>query len=108
MAWCRDPANPNPFDADTRPDGQLVELSVSGAGIIAVTHPYLEVGRTVLIAAMGTTGAVIARRVELDLYPGESYYGVEFADPNGRLATDLQQTFLVRATHAPERYLPRD
>jgi hypothetical protein len=108
MAWCRDPANPNPFDADQRPDGNIVELSVSGVGIIAVTHPYLEVGRTVLIAAMGTTGALIARRIEPDVYPGESYYGMEFADPNGRLPSELQQTYLVRATHAPDTYLPRD
>jgi hypothetical protein len=108
MAWCRDPAHPNPFDADEHPDGNIVELSVSGAGIIAVTHPFLTVGRTVLIAAMGTTDAVVARRIEQDVYPGESYYGVEFADPNSRLAADLQQAFRVRATHAPDRYLPRD
>ncbi|WP_421120309.1 hypothetical protein ACE2AJ_03015 [Aquihabitans daechungensis] len=108
MAWCRDPANPCAFDAERHPDGNIVELSVSGAGIIAVTHPYLEVGRTVLIATMGVTGAVVARRIEHDVYPGESYYGMEFAEPASRVREILQETFLVKATDAPRVYLPRD
>jgi len=107
MAWCRDPANPSAFEAETRPDGNIVELSVSGAGMIAVTHPYLDVGRTVLIACMGVTGAVIVRRIEVDVYPGESYYGVEFGEPGSRLAAALHETFLVKALHAPDRYLPQ-
>ena len=108
MAWCRDPANPCAFDAERRPDGKIVELSVSGAGIIAVTHPYLELGRTVMIATMGVTGTVVARRIEREVYPGESYYGVEFAEPASQVRETLQRTFLVKAMHAPATYLPRD
>lgn len=108
MAWCRDPSNPSALDAELRPDGNIVQLSVSGAGIIAVTHPYLEVGRTVLIACLGVTGAVIARRIDLDVYPGESYYGVEFAEPTSRLGEVLQETILVKAMNAPNVYLPKD
>ena len=47
MAWCRDPSRPNPMDAETSPDGRIVELSVSGAGFVATTHPYLDVGKLV-------------------------------------------------------------
>jgi hypothetical protein len=107
MAWCRDPARPSAFDAEVRPDGNVVELSVSGAGIVAVTHPYLDVGRTVLIACMGVTGAIVVRRIEAEIYPGESYYGVEFAEPNGRLGSALHETFLVKALDAPTQYLPQ-
>ena len=108
MAWCRDPQNPSPFDAETSPDGRIVELSVSGAGIMAITHPYLAVGRTVMIACVGMTGLVIARRIEPDVYPGESYYGVEFAEPNSRLGETLNQMFLATAANAPSLYLPKD
>ncbi|MCU1370609.1 MAG: hypothetical protein JWO77_1803 [Ilumatobacteraceae bacterium] len=107
MAWCRDPAKPSPFEAETRPDGNIVEVSVSGIGLIAVTHPYLAVGQTVIIASMGLTGAVVVRRIEQDRYPGESYYGVELAEPNGRLGEVLTETFLVKARHAPTEYLPK-
>lgn len=107
MAWCRDPARPSAFDAETRPDGNVVELSVSGAGIIAVTHPYLGVGQTVLIACMGVTGAIIVRRIDLEVYPGESYYGVEFAEPSSRLGEILREAFLVKAMQSPNVYLPR-
>lgn len=107
MAWCRDPSNPSAFDAETDPDGNVVELSVSGAGIVAVTHPYLDLGRTVLIACVGLTGTVIVRRIDLDVYPGESYYGVEFAEPNSRLGAALRENFLVKATNAPNVYLPK-
>ncbi len=108
MAWCRDPSNPCASDAQTRPDGNVVELSVSGAGIIALTHPYLDVGRTVLIACMGVTGAIVVRRIDLEVYPGESYYGVEFAEPTSRLGKVLQEMILAKATNAPEVYLPKD
>ncbi|HWJ96991.1 MAG TPA: hypothetical protein VNQ33_02460 [Acidimicrobiales bacterium] len=108
MAWCRDPANPSPYDAQVRPDGNLVEVSVSGAGLIAVTHPYLQEGTKVLIACLGAVGPVIARRIEPDVYPGESYYGVEFCEPNGRLAQTVYSTFLAKTRDAPDVYLPRD
>src|SRR4051794_17896427 len=107
MAWCRDPQRPSAFDAETHPDGNIVELSVSGAGIVAITHPYLEVGKLVIIAAMGLTGRVIVRRIDLDVYPGESYYGVEFGEPNSQLAAVLHGAFLAKAMNSPDVYLPR-
>ena len=107
MAWCRDPSHPCAFDAETNPDGGIVELSVSGAGILATTHPYLDLGKVVMIATMGTTGLVIVRRIESDAYPGESYYGVEWGEPNSPLGTALRETFLAKATGAPAVYLPR-
>lgn len=106
MAWVRDPSNPSPFDAESRPDGRIVELSISGAGMVALTHPYLDVGRTVLIACVGMVGPVIIRRIDPDVYPGESYYGVEFGEPNSRLGDALQRSYLVKED-APGEYLPR-
>lgn len=107
MAWCRDPRNPDPYLAERTPDGTIVELSVSGAGLVAITHPYLAVGSTVLIATVGTVGAVIVRRFELDVYPGETYYGMEYGEPNSALAQALQRASKLDA-EAPALYLPRD
>lgn len=107
MAWCRDPQRPNASDADTHPDGRIVELSVTGAGMVAITHPYLQIESRVMIATMGYTGVVIVRRIDPDMYPGESYYGVEFADVNGPMCQTLQRAFLVKATNAPTQYIPR-
>lgn len=107
MAWCRDPNQPDPYLAERSPDGSIVELSVSGAGIVAVTHPYLHVGEKVIICAAGVAGLVIARRIEHDLYPGESYYGVEFAEPNSRLGSTLHTTFVARETDAPAVFVPK-
>jgi hypothetical protein len=107
MAWVRDPSHPDRFCAETNPDGRIVELSVSGAGMIAITHPYLQIESHVMIATLGLTGTVIVRRIDLDVYPGESYYGIEFAEPNGELTQTLHRSLLAKATHAPELYLPR-
>ena len=106
MAWVRDPLKPSPFDAETSPDGRIVELSISGAGMVALTHPYLEVGKTVLIACVGMFGPVIVRRIDPDVYPGESYYGVEFGEPNSPLGQALHRAYLVKQD-APGEYLPR-
>lgn len=108
MAWCRDPANPDRFAAEKHADGKIVELSVSGAGLVAVTHPYLHIGSTVLIAAVGTVGAVIVRRIDPDVYPGESYYGMEFGEPNSPLGAALQRSTLEGAGAVPTLYLPKD
>lgn len=107
MAWVRDPRNPDPWAADKTPDGRIVELSVSGAGMVAITHPYLEVGSLVMITCAGLVGSVYVRRIEHDLYPGESYYGVEFAEANSALAETLQKTYLLKVTNAPSAYIPR-
>jgi hypothetical protein len=107
MAWCRDPSNPDPYLADLAPDGRIVELSVSGAGMVAITHPYLAIGSKVIISAAGVAGTVLVRRIEADLYPGESYYGVEFAEPNSRLGAVLHETFVARETDAPTVFIPK-
>ena len=107
MAWCRDPRNPDPYAADRAPDGRIVELSVSGLGMVALTHPYLEVGAKVMIAAAGVAGVIIVRRIELEMYPGQSYYGAEFGEPNSRLGETLQRTHLVHGRNVPDAYIPK-
>lgn len=107
MAWCRDPRNPDPYAADSAPDGRIVELSVSGLGMVALTHPYVELGSRVIISAAGVAGVIIVRRIELDLYPGQSYYGAEFGEPNSRLGETLQRTHLLHGTSAPDVYVPK-
>lgn len=106
MAWCRDPSNPCAFDAETRPDGRIIDVSVSGAGLVAVSHPYLELGSVVLIAAMGMTDKVIVRRIDPDIYPGESFYGVEYAAADSRLGEALRKAYLHKEG-APTDYLPK-
>ncbi len=107
MAWVRDPNNPDPFAAEQQPDGRIVELSISGLGMVAITHPYLEVGSPVLVAAAGEVGKVIVRRIDPDMYPNESYYGVEFADQHSAFAKVLQKGFLHRDRSVPSAYIPR-
>ncbi len=107
MAWCRDPNQPDPFGAEKAPDGNVVELSVSGAGLVAVSHPYLTIGGSVLISCVGLVGLIIVRRMEPEIYPGETYYGVEFGEPKSALAEALQRSTLTGAANAPSEYLPR-
>jgi hypothetical protein len=107
MAWVRDPRRPDPSAADRKPDGKIVELSISGLGIVAITHPHLEVGSPVLIVAAGELGRVVVRRIDPDRYPNESYYGVEFAHPNSPLAKVLHAKFLPRDSANPLHFAPR-
>lgn len=74
--------------------------------MVAVTHPNLQVGSSVLIAAQGLVGKVVVRRIDQDLYPGESYYGVEFVDAHAELPRTLQTAFRAQAA-SPSTYLPR-
>lgn len=107
MAWCRDPDKPPAFGPEENPDGRIVDLSVSGMGIVARTWPDLEVGDKMTIACLGTVGRVFIRRIEHNVYPGESFYGTEFAEPNGHLTITMQQSFLAKLTDAPDLYLPQ-
>lgn len=104
MAWCRNPAEPDPFGAEKAPDGNVVELSVSGAGLVAVSHPYLAVGSSVLISCVGLVGLIVVRRMEPDIYPGETYYGVEFGEPKSPLAEALQRSALAGTAPLPSEH----
>lgn len=107
MAWAREPERPPAFGPEENPDGRIVDLSVSGMGIVARTDESLEVGDQMVLACLGTIGRVYLRRIEHHIYPGESFYGVEFAEPNGPLTLTMQQSFLAKLTHAPTVYLPQ-
>ena len=108
MIWVPEPAPPGwGFRAETEPDGQIVELSVSGAGIVARTRPDATIDSIVSIACLGVTGRLIVKRIEADIYPGESYYGMAFADSNSELTHALYNTIMVKENHAINVYLPR-
>jgi hypothetical protein len=63
-------------------------------------------GSKVIICAAGVAGVVIIRRIEQDLYPGESYYGVEFGEPNSRLGAMLHERFVAREIRRPHHLHP--
>jgi hypothetical protein len=100
MAWCRAPRKGRRCKDGDRVDGKIVEVSVTGAGIIALTLPKATVGDEIVIHCLGHTCPIVIRRIEPDLYPGESYYGVEFLDAAQRLADDLRRRFLDSAPSA--------
>jgi hypothetical protein len=107
MAWCRNPRKgPRCKDGD-RVDGRIVEVSVTGVGLIATTLKKVELGEPVMIHCLGYTCPVVIRRIEPDLYPGESYYGVELLEPAQALAEDLRRRFLDSAPAAPSGFSPR-
>ncbi|HRW37535.1 MAG: hypothetical protein KDB04_11610 [Acidimicrobiales bacterium] len=100
MTWCSNPRRAPRCRDDKRVDGRIVEVSVTGAGIIATTLKKASVGDTVVIHCLDHICPVVIRRIELDLYPGESYYGVELLDGAGSLADELRRRFLDSAPGA--------
>jgi hypothetical protein len=67
--------------------GRLVNLSVSGAGIIAPTDPRAAIGDERTIQIDGQPVEVIVRDIRPDERAGHQYYGVQFVDlPPGLLA----------------------
>jgi hypothetical protein len=107
MAWVRDPNHPDPWAAENKPDGRITELSISGLGMVAISHPYLEVGSLVLITAAGEVGKIIIRRIDPEMYPNQSYYGAEFAENESTFAKVLQKGFLNQDRNVPTAYIPR-
>ena len=85
IAWTKDPERPSGFAAESHPDGRIVEVSVSGAGIVATADDTIEVGDKMHLQCLGAIGPVLVRRIERNMYPGQHYYGIEYAEPMDRI-----------------------
>ena len=107
MTWCSNPRRAPRCRDDKRVDGRIVEVSVTGAGIIAKTLTNVEVGDVVAIHCLGFISPVVIRRIDLDLYPGESFYGVELTDGAQPLADELRRQFLDTNPSSPLEFQPR-
>lgn len=62
----------------TRLVARIVEVSVSGAGILAPAEPHVPLGQIVTIVLNGRQGSVCVRRRERTADPAVIRYGVEF------------------------------
>ncbi len=100
MAWCSNPRKAPRCRDQRRVDGRVVEVSVTGAGIVATTLTKAGVGDMVVIHCLGYITPVVIRRIELDLYPGESYYGVELLDGATAFADELRRRYLDTSPNA--------
>lgn len=101
MAWCSNPKRAPRCRDERRVDGRIVEVSVTGAGLVATTLRKAAVGDIVVIHCLGYICPVVIRRIELDLYPGESYYGVEMLEGATAFADELRRRYLDTAPNAP-------
>jgi hypothetical protein len=59
----------------------LLDLSVSGARIMARTSGDIAVGDWTMVSIRGATGPVVVRRIVPAAQEGFSHYGLEFLDP---------------------------
>ena len=107
IAWTKDPERPSGFAAESHPDGRIVEVSVSGAGIVATADDTIEVGDKMHLQCLGAIGPVLVRRIERNMYPGQHYYGIEYAEPNSALTRGIYAGLLAKETDAPTVYLPQ-
>lgn len=99
MAWCRKPKRaPDRCHDSERVDGHVIEISVTGLGIVADTHKTLEAGSVVLLHCLGLTCPVVVRRLDHEVYPGETFYGVELLDATSPLHEALAEQFREAAT----------
>ncbi|CAN5300510.1 hypothetical protein BH20ACT3_BH20ACT3_01810 [soil metagenome] len=111
ITWRADLPPPTGFRKRRRTgplSAHMVDLSVSGAAIVAPPASDLGVGSKVLIDFEGHPGRVLIRRVA----PGPvasagSLYGVEFAEPNGELTSALYDLFIRHTSGVPDWHDPR-
>jgi hypothetical protein len=108
MAWCNDPPLADDIGRITSdPDGRITDFSVTGAGFIARSRPDVAIDQVVNIACLGMAGPVRIRRIDHESYPGYSFYGVEFADPNSAFTQAIQDWVVSSSPDAPSIFLPR-
>ena len=71
----------------------LVNVSVSGAAVLASDRMDLRVGSRVTINFEGTTGIVLIRRIS-SCGESQNLYGIEFAEPASPLTALVYERFL--------------
>lgn len=83
--------------AGSRPEpAGLLDLSASGARILARDCTDLAVGDTTTIQIRDASGPVIVRRITSSSMPGFSTYGLEFANPFSPLPQLIHQELAQR------------
>lgn len=60
--------------------GEVMDVSITGAAVLAPTDPTIRRGSTVVIEVDGHRGAVRVRHVRPTEDPERSVYGIEFAE----------------------------
>jgi len=78
VTWIVDPPGWKIWLTKEECEGRIVDLSVSGAGIVAPGDLGLEAGTIVGIRFRDHDGIVIVRRVAESDEEGQAYYGVMF------------------------------
>lgn len=73
----------------------LVNVSVSGAAVLASTCDDLRIGSLVTIKFRGVTGTVVIRRISSCGDLSRCLFGIEFAEPTSALTTLVYDTFLA-------------
>jgi hypothetical protein len=89
ISWDVDPNRTGVSVADTGSPGELREMSVSGAAIVAPFAPEFVEGADVSVAHGSASGLVRIRRVEQIGDDMRRLYAVEFIDPDPALANSL-------------------
>jgi hypothetical protein len=81
--------------------GLIVDVSVSGARVVAPAAPQLTVGTRVDIELFGHHGSAVVRRHQACGLPGKLFYGVEFmhfdAGFRGVLVATISKVFRATA-----------
>jgi hypothetical protein len=77
------------------PEAYLVELSVSGAAVIAPVQDHVVIGTHLKVGFHGAWGAVVVRRIGELQDQDYRFYGVEFTEPNSPLNSSLYDAFLA-------------
>ncbi len=79
----------------------LLDLSVSGARIMARTSDDLAVGDWTMVTIRGATGPVVVRRIAPATTEGFSHYGLEFLDPLSPLTQLVHTELAARRSEVP-------
>ncbi|HYI60496.1 MAG TPA: PilZ domain-containing protein [Acidimicrobiales bacterium] len=98
VRWRLDDA-PATEDGGATPErAGLLDLSVSGARIMARDCDDLAVGDITTVQIRGAAGPVIVRRITPSSQSGFSTFGLEFADPTSNLPQLVHQELAQRTS----------
>jgi hypothetical protein len=79
----------------------VVEVSVSGLGVVAPRSRRLAVGSVVSVTYAHGEGVAVVRRMGPVDEDGNVFYGLELVDQSSALAMVLYDTFLARFSRVP-------
>jgi hypothetical protein len=79
----------------------LVEVSVSGIGLVAPRSRRVAVGSVVSVTYAHGEGLAVVRRIGPADADRDAFYGLELVDQSSALAMVLYDTFLARFSRVP-------